>query len=140
MLKLFEKCPACGGPIVITECKCPNCQLVMRGEFAPGQFSALSEDQFTFIRAFLRVRGNLSELEKVLGISYPTIRNKLDEINQSLEQADTQTANHQNEAAALSETRAQANDNERQAILQQVSAGNINASEALQLLRNLRGG
>src|SRR5512144_2768083 len=88
MLKLFERCPACGGAIIITECRCANCQLQMRGEFQMGQFATLSEDQLTFIRVFLRARGNLSEVEKVLGVSYPTIRNKLDEVNRALDRSE----------------------------------------------------
>ena len=70
MLNLFNQCPACGGPLVITEIKCTSCHLTMQGEFKPGLFSTLSDDQLTFVRAFLRVRGNLSEMEKVLENSY----------------------------------------------------------------------
>ena len=84
MQKLFNQCPACGSPLVITECKCPACQLQMRGEFQPGQLSNLSDETLTFIKVFLTARGNLTEVERVLGISYPTIRNKLDEINSIL--------------------------------------------------------
>src|SRR5512142_917839 len=87
-MKLFEQCPSCGEPLVITECRCPNCQLTMRGDVTPNQFSSLSMDHLTFVREFLRARGNLSEVEKVLGVSYPTIRNKLDEINLTLDAAD----------------------------------------------------
>jgi len=81
MQKLFNQCPACGGQLIITECKCPACQLQMRGEFQTGQLSSLSDETLTFIKVFLSARGNLTEVERVLGISYPTIRNKLDEIN-----------------------------------------------------------
>ncbi len=134
MLTLFEQCPACGGPIVITECKCAHCQLTMRGEFQPGLFSVLSRDQLTFVRVFLRVRGNLSELEKVLGISYPTIRNKLDEINLVLEQAEAAPA----ATPPQDETGAKAED-ARQAILQQVSSGGLSVTQALQKLREQKG-
>ena len=40
MQKLFNQCPACGSQLVITECKCPACQLQMRGEFQSGQLSS----------------------------------------------------------------------------------------------------
>ena len=139
MLKLFQQCPACGGPIIITECKCPNCQLVMRGEFQPGPFSALSEDQLTFVRVFLRARGNLSEVEKQLGISYPTIRNKLDEINLALDRADAPAPAAVN-APAPPETPASAAEDARQSVLRQVSAGNLSVTEALQKLRSEKGG
>ena len=125
MLKLFEQCPACGGALVITEIQCSNCHLKMQGEFKPGLFSTLSDDQLTFVRAFLRVRGNLSEMEKVLGVSYPTIRNKLEEINQTLERAE------QTPVISLPAN------NERSAILNQVAAGELDAAEALKRLQEL---
>lgn len=142
MRKLLEQCPSCGGPLVITECKCADCQLQLRAEFWPGQFSALSEDQLTFIRVFLRARGNLSEVEKVMGVSYPTIRNKLDEVNQALDRAETAfasaqgTGTHAGAAQASADPAAEA----RQAILQQVSAGELSAIEALDELQKLQGG
>ena len=126
MLKLFEQCPACGGPLVITEIQCANCHLTMQGEFKPGLFSTLSNDQLTFVRAFLRVRGNLSEMEKVLGVSYPTIRNKLDEINQALERAEQMP---DPVSPVVNDTRS--------AILQQVAAGELDALQGLELLKGL---
>ena len=125
MLKLFEQCPACGGPLVITEIQCSNCHLKMQGEFKPGLFSTLSDDQTTFVRAFLRVRGNLSEMEKVLGVSYPTIRNKLDEINQVLERAEKAPAPAPTESSP------------RTAILQKLAAGEIDTTQALEELKGL---
>ena len=53
MQKLFNQCPSCGAQLIITECKCPACQLQMRGEFQPGQISALSDEAWTFIKVFL---------------------------------------------------------------------------------------
>ncbi|MCC7163755.1 MAG: DUF2089 domain-containing protein [Anaerolineae bacterium] len=126
MLRLFEQCPACGGSLVITEIQCSNCHLKMQGEFKPGLFSTLSDDQLTFVRAFLRVRGNLSEMEKVLGVSYPTIRNKLEEINQTLERGE------QTPVITL------APGNERSAILSKVASGELDVAEALELLKALK--
>ena len=140
MLKLFDKCPACGGPIVISECKCENCNLVMRGEFQPGPFSILSEDQLTFVQVFLRARGNLSEMEKVLGVSYPTIRNKLDEINSALDRVETVLETNTLKSADLSTSAANPVDEVRRAILQQVSAGSLSMTDALQQLKGLQGG
>jgi hypothetical protein len=139
MIKLFEHCPACGGPLVITECRCANCQLQLRGEFQLGSFSSLSEDQLAFVRVFLRARGNLSEAEKVLGVSYPTIRNKLDEINKALDRAESQAVSAQEPAGeATPETGPQ--EETRRAILQQVADGKLSAIQAVEKLRNLHGG
>jgi len=140
MLKLFEQCPACGGAIVITECKCPKCQLQFRGEFEASSFSYLSSEQLTFVKAFLQVRGNLSELEKVLGISYPTIRNKLDSVNLILnkEISSPESGAAQESSATAGEDAAIAEF--RKEILKQVAAGKITAAEGLQKIRELAGG
>ncbi len=140
MIKLFEQCPACGGPLVITECRCTNCQLQLRGEFRVGGFSTLSEDQLTFIRVFIRARGNLSEVEKVLGVSYPTIRNKLDELNKALDRAEASLTSGPATPAEAPGAQVNPAEEARQAILQQVAAGKISAAEAVQKLRDLPGG
>lgn len=85
----------------------------------------LSGDQLTFVRAFLRVRGNLSEMEKVLGVSYPTIRNKLEEINQALDRAEQAP-----DPIPLPNS-------ERNAILQMVANGELTSAEALERLKGL---
>jgi hypothetical protein len=157
MINLFHQCPACGGQLLITECKCSQCQLQMRGEFQLGQFSRLSEEHLTFIRVFLTARGNLSEVERILGISYPTIRNKLEEINLALDKTD-KTA-RENAKSAPSNTAREAEeeksiktklaeieaqpvnqmDADRNEILQKVSEGKISAADALQKLKSLKG-
>src|SRR5437868_13271302 len=101
----------------------------MQGEFKPGLFSTLSDDQLTCVRAFLRVRGNLSEMEKVLGVSYPTIRNKLDEINLVLERAE--------KAPDPVPAPAPVQNDARTAILSKVAAGELDAAEALAQLKAL---
>jgi hypothetical protein len=139
MINLFNQCPACGGHIVVTECKCTGCQLQMRGEFQPRRFSTLSEDQLTFIRVFLRARGNLTEVERVLGISYPTIRNKLEEINGVFESQEGPAAPSDLKSTPPAMP-ADADEESRKAILQEVAAGHISAAEALQKLQDRRGG
>lgn len=137
MNKMFETCPACGGRLVITECRCTNCQLQLKSEFSLGPLSTLPEDQLAFVRLFLRARGNLSEVEKVLGVSYPTIRNKLDEINKALDRVDADSSSSANRKA---EAPSQSGDETRRAILQQVADGKLAAAEAVERLRNLYGG
>lgn len=133
MLRLFEQCPACGGPLVITEIQCANCHLKMQGEFKPGLFSTLSDDQLTFVRAFLRVRGNLSEMEKVLGVSYPTIRNKLEEINKVLDSTEALERAEQTPNPTLTPVP----HSPRSAVLQRLAAGEIDAVQALEQLKAL---
>ena len=140
MLKLFNQCPSCGGPITITECRCEACDLQMRGEFLAGQFSNFSEEQLTFIRSFLKARGNLSELEKVLGVSYPTIRNKLDEIISLLERVESEINQKKQKTNSPAETGDRSDNTERKTILALVAAGEIPVTEGLARLQTLQGG
>jgi hypothetical protein len=112
----------------------------MRGEFRLGQLSTLSDDELTFIRVFLSARGNLSEVERVLGISYPTIRNKLDEINNALGSADEAAELRQEKSSDLHTASPTSADESRKAILQKVADGQLSPTEAVQKLREVQGG
>ncbi|NLY09593.1 MAG: DUF2089 domain-containing protein [Tissierellia bacterium] len=80
MNKHLSKCPSCKSELVIKSYKCPACAIEVHGEFKQDKFSKLSTQQQDFIEIFIMKRGNLKEVEKVLGVSYPTVRNRLDEI------------------------------------------------------------
>ena len=139
MQKLFNQCPACGNQLIITECKCPACQLQMRGEFQTGQLSSLSDETLTFIKVFLSARGNLTEVERVLGISYPTIRNKLDEINNILNRNNETIIIPEKTTGSATEKKATPVEDMRKDILQQVSDGRLSPAEAAQKLKDLQG-
>ena len=139
MHNLFNQCPACGGQLMITECKCPTCQLQMRGEFQLGQLSTLSDDELTFVKVFLSARGNLTEVERVLGISYPTIRNKLDEINNVLSRTNEAAVTSQKKQSVALETKLASAEEPRKDILQQVADGRMSPTEAVQKLREVEG-
>ena len=139
MQKLFNQCPACGSQLVITECQCPACQLQMRGEFQSGQLSNLSDEALTFIKVFLSARGNLTEVERVLGISYPTIRNKLDEINNILSRNNETIVIPDKISGSAAEKKATSAEDLRKDILQQVQDGRLSPAEAVQKLKELQG-
>src|SRR5919199_5197510 len=82
--KILESCPSCGGRIEIGEVHCTRCDTQVRARYRPCDFCVLTEEQSTFLRIFVLSRGNLSEVEKRLGVSYPTVRAKLDEIIERL--------------------------------------------------------
>ena len=139
MQKLFNQCPSCGGQLVITECRCTGCRLQIRGEFRLGQFSTLSEEELTFIRVFLAARGNLSEVERVLGISYPTIRNKLDEINNALDRTGEDTELQQIKSSDTPVISPKSVEESRKTILQQVADGELSPMEAVERLQDISG-
>ena len=84
MRKILEACPSCGAEVEITELRCTRCETEVRARYSPCDFCRLSEEQSTFMRMFVASRGNLSEMEKRLGVSYPTVRAKLDEVIERL--------------------------------------------------------
>jgi hypothetical protein len=135
MNNMFNKCPACGGHLVITGCRCSACGMQMQGEFSSSRFSILSPEQLTFIEVFLKVRGNLSEAERVLGVSYPTIRNKLDEINAELDKINA-VPGKSRETSSQTQSEAEI----RRDILQQVAAGTLSPEEGSIRLQNLKAG
>lgn len=74
------RCPACSSTLTITELTCPNCETKVQGVFEASPFQRLSREQLEFAEVFLRCRGNIKEVERDLGISYPTVRSRLDQL------------------------------------------------------------
>jgi hypothetical protein len=82
--KLLGKCPVCGGEMAITRLKCRKCETEISGDFTPCIFCRLDKDQEGLVTVFLKNRGNIREVERELGISYPTVRSRLDDALQAL--------------------------------------------------------
>ena len=152
MQKLFNQCPSCGGQLVITECKCPACQLQMRGEFQLGQLSSLSDEALTFIKVFLSVRGNLTEVEakppdvmryfvrvKPDALDAFISNNKLDEINNALNRTDAADELRLKKLNSPPEIKPVSAEETRKDILQQVADGRLSPAEAVQKLREVQG-
>jgi hypothetical protein len=70
--------------MVVTEYHCPECMVEVRGKFEAGGLGGLDGKQIDFVMTFLRCRGNIKEVERELGISYPTVRNRLDAVIRAL--------------------------------------------------------
>jgi hypothetical protein len=84
MLKPLSNCPICGGELELVKLKCISCDLTLEGKLPTSRLASLSSDQQQFVEVFLLARGNIKEVERELGISYPTVRKKLDEVTQTL--------------------------------------------------------
>lgn len=82
-MKLNE-CPVCKGQLEILKFRCPKCDVCFEGHFSRDWLEGLSASQLEFIKLFLLVQGNLKEMQKHLGISYPTIKNRLADINSQI--------------------------------------------------------
>lgn len=81
---LISECPVCKKQLSITKLQCTHCHTTIENDFELSNFASLSKEQLQFIETFLKCRGNIKEVEKELGISYPTVRGKLDDIISSL--------------------------------------------------------
>jgi len=68
----------------VTGLHCPDCHTSLTGTFNLCKFCRLSEEQQLFVEVFITSRGNIKEVERVLGISYPTVRSRLDGIIEAL--------------------------------------------------------
>ena len=82
--RLISKCPVCSGRLRAVRLKCSKCGTVIENEFELSKFESLGEDQLSFMETFVKCRGNIKDVEKELGISYPTVRARLDEVISAL--------------------------------------------------------
>jgi hypothetical protein len=123
------RCPTCESQLEIRELGCATCGTRVQGQWEGTPLQRLSGDQQAFLILFVRSRGNLSEVERALGVSYPTVRAKLEDLINAL--ADVSTEGAQVADAATSSSRRE--------ILERVSRGEIRANEALDLLRRTSG-
>lgn len=112
------KCPICRNDVKVTEIHCRNCSTTIRSEFDLCRFCKLNEQQKYFIEVFIKNRGNIKEIEKELGVSYPTVRNKLDEVISAL----GYRVEHQKPSANIKE------------VLEKLSKGEIEKEEAFRLI------
>ncbi len=125
MRKLLPRCPNCGGDLEITEVRCAACDTIIRSHYAPCEFCRLDEETLSFIKDFVRVRGNLREMARESGDSYWTLRARLNEV------AHAMGFEEQQEEDSLAE--------KRREILLQVQQGGLAAAEAAAALAKLGG-
>lgn len=80
MRKILEQCPTCTSALTVTELACTVCDTEIRGQYAPCLFCRLAPEDLAFLEVFVKNRGNVKEMERELGISYWSIRSRLDEV------------------------------------------------------------
>ena len=142
---VISTCPICEHELSVTRLNCRNCGTSLEGEFSVGRFGRLTREQLSLLESFLRSRGNLRELERELGISYPTVRGRIDSLIRALGISDEPTAA---EAGAAEddaiEAASHAGDNAlhvaaeaRRALLERVARGELKAEEGVEALRAL---
>lgn len=81
---VISTCPVCSGELAVTRLHCRSCGTTLEGEFSVGRFGRLSREQLALLESFLRSRGNLRDMERELGISYPTVRSRVEALVRAL--------------------------------------------------------
>jgi hypothetical protein len=109
-----------GSSLVIERVRLPEKQISVEGEFLLPELARLSLDDQVFITAFLRSHGSIKEMEQVFGVSYPTIKARLNRIAGQLQFVETNP----------SPSRAE--------VLERLKNGEIDAAEAIRALEALK--
>lgn len=81
---VISTCPVCSSELAVTRLHCATCGTTLEGDFSVGRFGRLTRDQLALLESFLRSRGNLREMERELGISYPTVRSRVEALVRAL--------------------------------------------------------
>jgi len=140
-----EVCPICGGKLALAVVECQDCHTRFEGSAAAlaapppeaqtranagaryGVLARLTPEQLAFVETFIRARGIIKTVEAMLGISYPTVRNRLDEVIAAMGLSPS-------DEAASGEAR-----REQREIAADLAEGRLSPEEAHALLRKLKG-
>ena len=110
-------CPVCNHRLATTRLTCPECSTELSGAFESCEFCVLSDEDRDVLRVFLASRGNMKDLERHLGVSYPTARARFDGL-----------------LTKLGIERAAAPGPSRIELMEQVARGEIDVDEAMRRL------
>lgn len=109
------RCAECNRPMVVSRMVCPRCDIRLEGDFEVPGLARLSLDDQAFVIAFVRHHGSIKKMESLFGVSYPTVKNRLNAIARQLDE--TFNAPTPNEL-----------------VLDQLARGEITVDEALERL------
>lgn len=119
MKKVISRCPVCNNELIVERLKCNSCDTIIENNFNLSKFDYLTDEELYFTETFIRCRGNIKEVEKGLGISYPTVRSKLDAVIKKL-----------GYEAGIDEQAVK-----REEILKALESGEITAEQAIEQLK-----
>jgi hypothetical protein len=134
---MLLKCPSCNGDLAVSKLHCHSCDIKVEGDFSLPALLRLNRAQLDFVEVFLKNRGIIREVERELGVSYPTVRARLDEVLDAIgfNLASTPDDNRQERAHSNDDAPAEdAATRNRRAVLEQLSAGTISPADAMRAL------
>jgi hypothetical protein len=123
--KVPPRDPVTGGPLYISELAGEESGITIRGRFEIPRYSRLDHEQHRFLETFLRCRGMLNSVEKELGLSYPTVRARLDALLEALELTPVDK-----DDAPRKESSAE----RKRRVLEELERGEISAEDAKRML------
>jgi hypothetical protein len=129
MNDLPTQCPSCRSDLLVSRLTCPACGTEVTGSFSLSSLARLAEPHASLLELFLRVRGNVKDMERLLGLSYPTVRARLEE-------ALAAAGLDREPAPALTEAELR---QRRDLVLDQLERGELAAADAAAKLRDLQG-
>jgi hypothetical protein len=129
MRPLILKCPSCNGDLSVSRIDCPSCNIHIEGEFSLPALLRLNRGQLDFVEVFVKNRGIIREVERELGVSYPTVRARLDEVIEAIgfnvSAGPFPTPDDRGDDSVI---------RNRRAILEELSSGKISPEDALTAL------
>jgi hypothetical protein len=116
-------CPICRSNLEVTQLHCRHCDTTLEGHFALGRLYHLNKEQLAFVEMFIRCEGKITRVEQEMGMSYPAVRSRLNDVIRAL-------------GYEVGETdKDDVSEESRRSILQEVAQGQLTAEEAVELLR-----
>ena len=121
MYPVPTECPVCHDNLLVTGLTCRNCGTGLEGRFAMGQLFQLTPEQLHFVEVFVRCEGKINRVQDDLGISYPTVRSRLEEVIRTLgyDAKDDREAENSN----------------RQEVLERLARKEISSEDAFRILQ-----
>src|SRR3954469_15038894 len=134
---VISTCPVCSNELAVTRLQCRSCGTSLEGDFSVGRFGRLNRDQLLLLESFLRSRGNLREMERELGISYPTVRARVEALVRALGFGSRSDSEPDDDDAATFRVATPATGEPRSAILERLARHEITAAQAAVAIRSL---
>lgn len=137
---VISTCPVCEHELAVTRLHCSECGTTLEGTFSVGRFGRLNREQLSLLESFLRSRGNLREMERELGLSYPTIRGRVEALVKALGLGGSATDQEPldgSEPQAATRGEAPTTAPNRRHVLERLSRHEITAEEAAAALRSI---
>ena len=78
--QLPKSCPSCGVGLRVARLVCPGCETLVSGNYPLPALARLSDDDQQFALSFILSSGSLKQMARLYGVSYPTVRNRLDDL------------------------------------------------------------